>query len=106
VLKNKSEQPIGEWILKRREKWYIQISRVTERIVRVVRGNIPKGRVQENPRSAGPAPFLQETGYEPNQKKGKKKERKKERRRRRRSRRRMLFPTHPFGCRLYIGMYF
>jgi hypothetical protein len=38
-------QPIGEWILKRREEWDNHVSRMTEdRIVRVARDNIPKGR--------------------------------------------------------------
>jgi hypothetical protein len=90
VFKNKFEQPIGEWILKRREEWDIQIPRMTERIVRVLRG-----RVQETPRSAGPTHFLQETGYQPNQKKQRKEEI-----------RRILFSTHPSVCSLYIDIVF
>jgi hypothetical protein len=39
-----------------------------DRIVTVVRDNTPK-EVEEDTRSAGPTPFLQENGYQPNRKK-------------------------------------
>jgi hypothetical protein len=75
-------QPIGEWILKLRADRDNHISRMTEdRIVRVEITYQKEEEVPEDPRSAGPTPFLQETCSQPNGKKERKKERKEERRR-------------------------
>jgi hypothetical protein len=44
---------------------------IADRTVRIVRNKIPREEVQEEPRSSGPTPSLQETGYQPNRRKEK-----------------------------------
>jgi hypothetical protein len=62
-------QPIGEWILKRREKWDNHISKMTELSeLWQIRYQKEEG-TQNDSRSADPTLFLQEIGYQPNRKK-------------------------------------